>query len=477
MAPNKKKKKPTSNSARGFATTSVPSKHRSQDGERVRKATPDTFETKVEANQPVQNSYSIKVQKESEKALDELDSEELEKQLEISELRILIDRYGESTKKNATRQASRLQTERRLLRTQADQMRIHRWLPAELVQSIIDRLAGQEAGNDKTQGEYAIYSSLPKVSEDDLLIKIWTLYRLLPLIGFSDSHRETLICELLKNYSIGTTRTDFEGKESLWGLDYCLNWFAEHLEPQDTLSYNVTRFKPLKQPFETNLGNGNTSLSTPDDSRPATPSSEPTTESRNAISDVDTTNSSLEVASESESELESDLEPDELVGKYVALETLRIQICPQDAEHKTKNGKRQSPHGLMRAPVVRKVARLDSKIARIKSDPLFDQDEADRQWTTIKIELLREAANRRRLGIHEEVKRPKPNESSSATDEDEEDGTMLGELFLSLPESTSNGDGSTVITNSVGTSIKVRDFGKWTGMSPRRILEETCRAR
>ena len=476
MAPNKKKKKLTSNVARGFATTSMPSKHKNEEVEKGPAAAPGTPENQVEY-EPIPDPYSATRQKDSRNAFDELDPEELEKQLEESELQLLIERYGESTKRTASRAVSRLQTERRLLRTQADQISLRHWLPTELVHLILDRLAAQEDGNDESHAAFAYSENLSDMSEDDILVKTWTLYRLLPQLCFSDSYRVSALRDLLRRKRTCTLGTAFVGKEPVWGLEFCFNWLARHTDPHESLSYEMAKAQSSNQYTETNTEDGRISISSPNDSRPATPSSPPIMVSQVKTKDVDTASSSPRVASEPESDTESNLEPDELIEKYVSLQTQRFQKFPQEVGHQNKKVKNQVSSAVTSGPFPSKLARLDSKLARIRSDPLFDRDEAERQWATIRIELAREAAGRRRLDITEKSLAPESTESSCGSEDIEEEDTILGELFSSLCNNTDSGDDSMEAPHPMGTSMEIRNFGKWNGMNPRRILEEACRAR
>ena len=61
----------------------------------------------------------------------------------------------------------------------------------------------------------------------------------------------------------------------------------------------------------------------------------------------------------------------------------------------------------------------------------------------------------------------------------EDDEALVG-LFASLPMTEidpDTGKTDTVINGIDGSKIVIRDFGKWSGVSPARALEESCRAR
>jgi ATP-dependent RNA helicase DHX29 len=61
-----------------------------------------------------------------------------------------------------------------------------------------------------------------------------------------------------------------------------------------------------------------------------------------------------------------------------------------------------------------------------------------------------------------------------------DDDAALADLFASLPVNEVDpitGKSTTVVNSSNGVKVTIRDFGKWTGVSPTRVLEEACRAR
>lgn len=124
----------------------------------------------------------------------------------------------------------------------------------------------------------------------------------------------------------------------------------------------------------------------------------------------------------------------------------------------------------------RTIDRLIVKLNKIKADILFDASEASRRWADCQVDLAREAADRRRLGIRDGID---PNQAE-ALDNDEDNADMLEGLFDSLPASTNGLGVRAEGTGSEGLGkelVNIRDFGKWTGLSPRRILEEACKSR
>lgn len=154
------------------------------------------------------------------------------------------------------------------------------------------------------------------------------------------------------------------------------------------------------------------------------------------------------------------------------------------------------------------MAKLRARIERIEKDVLFERGIAELEWKTKKIELEKEfLAKKQQAAKPPEPKEPEPEppaeqpetaEDASAEDNDdialeaekmaadllaendegEEDG--LGDLFSSLPVTDvdpSTGESKTVVNSSTGPRIVIRDFEKWSGVSPLRALEEACRSR
>lgn len=134
-------------------------------------------------------------------------------------------------------------------------------------------------------------------------------------------------------------------------------------------------------------------------------------------------------------------------------------------------------------------AKLKNKLSRIENDILFDRDQAENMWQNKLAELRKDTAKFLRNAVAKEQQiEPPPAELKDTQIQDasdklaesicsgsNENDDMLGGLFgadlegPSAPSSSSGPNGSTIIRN--------RDFGNPTGMNPRRVLEEACRAR
>ena len=235
MAPNKKKKRPAGNPARGFATVSTASKTKEQASNEVQQdekwGVPgqDAKLLSEGSNVSINGVSDIK----PEKTLQELSPEELEMQLENSSLQLLIDTYREKTKKDASKQVSRLQTERRVLRSQADHLNTRRWLPAEVMQLITDLIEMQvKSSNERLTGFDTIGSTLDH-SRDDVLVKIWTLKRLLLQLGFSEHSTRLALRHLLIKITVPGLNSFSSSTDPVWGLDECLDWLALTSKPDD----------------------------------------------------------------------------------------------------------------------------------------------------------------------------------------------------------------------------------------------------
>jgi ATP-dependent RNA helicase DHX29 len=188
---------------------------------------------------------------------------------------------------------------------------------------------------------------------------------------------------------------------------------------------------------------------------------------------------------------DSDIEPDELVSKY--LES-KAKLLEYERGHGRPENSPTSEHDEQLA-----IAKLEAKIRKIESDVLFDKYEADQQWKVQRVDLERQlaAAKHERQDqagenlavegepapektddgdINNEAERIAAEILAEVNDEDDD----IGGLFASLPQNevdASTGESRTVVNSADGKQTVIRDFGKSTGISPRRALEEACRSR
>jgi ATP-dependent RNA helicase DHX29 len=182
---------------------------------------------------------------------------------------------------------------------------------------------------------------------------------------------------------------------------------------------------------------------------------------------------------------DSDIEADELIPNFIDAKTKMLQL------ERAKGSQSLSADDELRA------AKLGAKLRKIEGDVLFDRFAAEQLWKTEKVAVEKD------LAMVRQEARDKDSKSSDATEEDNPSGDIseeaeriaaeilaqgndvdddegIGGLFDSLPQNEVDpitGKAQTVVNNSDGSKLVIRDFGKWTGVSPRRILEEACRSR
>ena len=229
MAGGKKKKKPAPNPARAVATTSIASKQKLELPEIVDEPAP-LHEPKaaVETQHQEQAAPPTSSLVASEKALT---AEEFEKQLEESELQVLVEKHAQKSKRDAARQKTRLETERRLLRSQADSLNTRKWLPPELMEEILDLI--------KTDGRFTgqtneASSNTKPASEEDLTVRLWTLQQALLGSGFVEEKANLALRQVLDI----SDKIVAGNKDSIWGLEEALDWLARNCSREELPDYD-----------------------------------------------------------------------------------------------------------------------------------------------------------------------------------------------------------------------------------------------
>lgn len=205
---------------------------------------------------------------------------------------------------------------------------------------------------------------------------------------------------------------------------------------------------------------------------------------------------------------DEDFEPDDLIPTY--LDTMVKLFWLQRPKQATKkpigNKNRPLPTNKEQLSSSKsddlEEAKLLAKVDRIEQDILFDKPLAEHMWRNRRIDLEKEfASNMRKAEQEREQEREQEKEQDDSDDtsdsdddiakeakrmaaeilqqEDSGEDQSLSDLFGSLPvlETDASGKTSTVINGSDGVKVTIRDFGKWTGVSPTRALEEACRSR
>ncbi|KAI9370426.1 P-loop containing nucleoside triphosphate hydrolase protein [Aspergillus egyptiacus] len=452
---NKKKKKPASNPARGFATVSVPSKVKPTDSS----GPASTVESKSvsESERPTPAEPQQPAQQPTEAtSLQNYSPEELERHLEDAELQILVEKYAAKCKSDAVRQVGKLETERRVLRQQAVPVNLIEWLPSDVVNSILSLAEAEEQG----MSPQPVRDVKRAVAEDELCSKLWVLKETLLKLGFPEKRVEESLKHVLVyfagNFSVSN-------RDVVCNLDEALDWLAMHCNPEELPSY----FQSMGQQHKDTDKNvswisdhESSGLSTPKQAPNSKVKTKPVV--KEAIPQPDPYDS------------DSSLDPDTLVPKYLDLQTRLYNLQP-DIFDKPKKGKK----GREPSPADPQALKLQRKISAIENDVLFDRKEAEYLWREKLDELRKEAAIFRRAETKAEVdlaEKKEGPETDTTPPADDDDADLLGDMFQAEEQEPTLELG--VITEELNkASIATRDFGKWTGLSPRRVLEEACKAR
>ena len=195
-----------------------------------------------------------------------------------------------------------------------------------------------------------------------------------------------------------------------------------------------------------------------------------------------------------ETESDEDVEPVKLVEQYISLQQKLYRLQPDMVRRGIQKRKglkstaRNNPTNI--AASTPEVARIIRRVKKIQSDILFDQSEADDEWAAVQIDLIKEAAERKRLqlestpalvnvkdNIESSENNSTPETASTFAPAEEDNMIMVGDLFSVLPNSSVDKSTPEPGTELDSTTVVVTDFGEWTGQSPRRIFEEACKAR
>lgn len=184
------------------------------------------------------------------------------------------------------------------------------------------------------------------------------------------------------------------------------------------------------------------------------------------------------------SDLDSEIEPDQMVERFLSLKQRLSEHDPTILDRKPGKLKSQSKFGAASAQLNPRIKKIEAQLSALMADILFDQQQADMSWEAKRIDLLQEAITRKTLGVESRHSKNEHELSSSkvlipspkGTDLEEEPEGFLGDFLATLPDANSN-IAATESDSKDTSSVEIRDFGKSSGVPPRRILEEICKAR
>lgn len=194
------------------------------------------------------------------------------------------------------------------------------------------------------------------------------------------------------------------------------------------------------------------------------------------------------------SDLESEIDLDELIPTYLKIKGKLYEIDPSLVETTTKKhskGARAKKGSTNQAPQSVAVRKLLSQLQQITSDALFDEYEAEAQWPAKRNQIAQDKANRRqeqsdqpaapqeeeeaKVATRPDVPSPDPSITVIDPNENEDEVDLLGGMFSAVPDvlEPRQAQGETTVSENV----TLRDFGKSSGLTPRRLLEEAVRSR
>jgi len=448
MAP-KRKKKLAANPARGFATSSLPSKNVevaepiNHENETKPSSVPDGTEDQLNDNVDLNREDSGFTATIAQKELQHVSPEELERQLEHDELQLFVENNSPKVIKDSQRQSKNLAIDLRTLRAQSQPLDLNHWLPQDVVD---DLLKISQASRSQVDASVP----MSKTPVDEWVLRFWSLYKVLREMGISHDR----IFQLLK--TIPLRESDSRNAFIVWGVEEALDILTLDIEPE---------LPPYEIPKHgTNNASSNGRPVSKPSSKAATPGPSGTTTPQ--ILDVE---DDIEV-----SDWDSDAEPDQLVETYLSAKSRLLTIDPALVSDDTAKQSKKKP-GATTLPITSPgIRKLQDKIRRIESDPLLDLYPAKVRWAKEKVLLLQERPRQPR--------KPKPirNKAQAAVTSSPkqsvdiptppEDDSLVGDMFVAPDDVIEH-------HSDPAGSVSLRDFGKVTGYPPRRLLEDYCRSR
>lgn len=210
---SKKKKKPISNPARGFATTSTISKSRITETD-LPQPNKDTGSKTSIINNDGPDVVDDDVDNPTQLEYKDLTPEQLEQELEKVELQQVVDKYASKVHREVARQVSQLETDRRLTRGHAETLSTRSWLGEDFMIEIgqkIKEVTLTDLVSKETPGE---------TSEETLVIRFWTLQAVLQKLQIQSQLVAGAIEYMLTSIHL------VHPLDTVWGLPEALEWIA-----------------------------------------------------------------------------------------------------------------------------------------------------------------------------------------------------------------------------------------------------------
>ncbi|KAF2436242.1 P-loop containing nucleoside triphosphate hydrolase protein [Tothia fuscella] len=469
-----KKKKTAVNPARGYATASIPSKAKP---EKVEEPAVIIAEETVNVQE---SEDGAKAKVENAKIMIQQTPEELEAQLERDELQLLVEKYSVKVRKDATRLTTKVQTDCRVLRGAATHLPLATFLPDELKMQLID-LVQKDALESGYQAHSNSWSKL--LAEEETTVRCWTLFEALLGLGISQENIKSVIGALLKN------PPSSDPGVYIWGFKEALDFLSLRLEESELPSY-------ISGKTMGSMGTGGIEDDEESDSLPspvATPKLKSTTNSTLSSPHKLDLNAQDTEDDLHASDFESDVEPENMLSIYLAIKERLYRHRPELVEKapaSKKKWKKTVPVVPPSGTLTPKVQKLTDKLRLIEADVLFDQREADYSWDSRKSLIMHDVitpkrgpqlvasqarGSERSITVGGESPETAPTSVGTPDGSDSEDEDLLGAMFSATIEEEQAP--TSAPPTSDGPAVWLRDFGKVSGMSPRRVLEDACRTR
>lgn len=243
MAPNKKKKKIASNPARGFATTSLPSKSKearsNEDTEELCDAV-IVSKNEHQMNAADTNNGFINQNgstKDQHGSINQMSPEELEAHLEDAELQNFVDTHANRVKADALRQVNRLESERRQMRSHSNRLATASWLSDDAMDNVLNMYKTRV--EQQAQKSSASHNTFDETS---ILTRLWTLERVLQALKFPNIDPALEYILSLSLYGKIESSQDY-----IWGLQESLRWYAAERRSEDLPDYESGTILSLEE--------------------------------------------------------------------------------------------------------------------------------------------------------------------------------------------------------------------------------------
>ncbi|KPI37754.1 putative helicase [Cyphellophora attinorum] len=330
MAP-KKKKKVASNPARGFTTTSQPSKARTIDPD-LDVGAKATSQTGAETSTPASESQHP-----------------------------IAAQNGQGSSSSIQDIVARLETDRRQSQAQSYAMHPSDWLNEDCLAWSLAQFDNSPVYREREASE--------SNGDEKLLLDLWILHRVLAALKFPDIGKAI-------GHVMGASVSQSVGANSglAYGLEEALDWYAFNYKQAELPYFQDQR----PQPRVVDVRGGFRRHSVSRDRSPGVPNSSAGPRSADEAGSPQADAISSEGSSGSD---DDDDDPSHLTDRW-----LRLKSRLWTKENEGHVGKVK--HN-------RAVQKLTQKIAQIERDILFDIYVAEPQWTLVKVGLQREAATAR----------------------------------------------------------------------------------